>query len=81
MIPQTLLLTNKARHIKLEHRLDFVLHRKGNLTRATRERDEVHEETKRIFNEGNHHGLATTRYAARQDSYLETGKAGFRILL
>ena len=49
--------------------------------RATRERDEVHEETKHIFNEGTRHVLATTRYAARQDSYLETDKAVFRILL
>ena len=49
LIIQTLLLTKKAHRMKLEHRLDFMLHRRGNLMRTTRERDEVHEETRRIF--------------------------------
>ena len=47
--PPMLLLANKAHRTKLEHRLDFVLYRGGNLTRATRERYEVHEETRRLF--------------------------------
>ena len=44
--------TSIANRIQLEHRLDFLFCRRSNWARATRERDEVYEETSVFINKG-----------------------------